>query len=384
MLDSYRPSWMTEEHELLAATARRFTDEEIIPNDDRWRKQHRVDKETWRKAGELGLLCTDVPEEYGGIGGDFGHDAVIYRELARAAEFGFTGGRAVHAIVAHYILNCGTEAQKRQWLPRMARGEAIGAIAMTEPNAGSDLKGIRTRAAQRGDAYVLNGSKTYISNALNMGVLLVVAKTDRDAGSKGISLLLMEPHGTPGFSVGRVLDKIGMPSQDTCELFFQDCEVPAQNLLGGTEGRGMYQLMSELPYERAIIGYVASCYMARAVELTIDYTKERKAFGQTIFDFQNSRFTLAELATKTTVARVFSDFIVGEQIAGRLDSATASMAKWWNTDMLDDVVDECLQLFGGAGYMNEYPIARLYADARVMRIFGGANEVMKELISRSL
>ncbi len=384
MLENARPSWMTEEHELLAAMARRFTDEQIIPNDERWRKQHRVDQETWQKAGELGLLCTDVPEAYGGIGGDFGHDAVIYRELSRAVEFGFTGGRAVHAIVAHYILNCGTDAQKRRWLPRMARGEAIGAIAMTEPNAGSDLKGVRTRAERRGDAYIVNGSKTFISNALNMGVLLLVAKTDRDAGSKGISLLLMDPHRTPGFSVGRVLDKIGMPSQDTCELFFQDCEVPAGGLLGGTEGRGMYQMMAELPYERAIIGYIASCYMTRAVELTIAYTKERRAFGQAIFDFQNSRFTLAEVATKATVARVFSDFIVGERIAGRLDSATASMAKWWNTDMLDDVVDECLQLFGGAGYMNEYPIARLYADARVMRIFGGANEIMKELISRSL
>jgi len=384
VLDNYRPSWMTEEHELCAATARRFTDEEVIPNDERWRKQHRVDKETWRKAGELGLLCTDVPEEYGGVGGDFGHDAVIYRELARATEFGFTGGRAVHAIVAHYILNCGSDAQKRHWLPRMARGEAIGAIAMTEPDAGSDLKGIRTRAERRGDAYILNGSKTFISNALNMGVLLLVAKTDRDEGSKGLSLLLMEPHATPGFSVGRVLDKIGMPSQDTCELFFEDCAIPAQNVLGGAEGRGMYQMMSELPYERAIIGYVATCYMARAVELAIDYTRQRRAFGQTLFDFQNSRFKLAEVATTATVARVFGDFVVGERIAGRLDSTLASMAKWWSTDMLGDVVDECLQLFGGAGYMNEYPIARLYADARVMRIFGGANEIMKELISRSL
>jgi acyl-CoA dehydrogenase len=384
MLDNYRPAWMTEEHDLLAATARRFTEQEIVPNDERWRQQHRVDKEAWKKAADLGLLLTDVPEAYGGVGGDFGHDAVIYRELSRASEFGFTGGRAVHAIAAHYILNCGTDTQKQYWLPRMASAEAIGAIAMTEPGAGSDLKGVRTRAERRGDRYVINGSKTYISNALNMGVLLVVAKTDRDAVSQAMSLMLMEPHGTPGFSVGRVLDKIGMPSQDTCELFFQDCEIPAENVLGGVEGRGMYQLMGELPYERAIIGYVASCYMQRAVELTIDYTKERKAFGQTIFEFQNSRFTLAELATKATVARVFSDFIVAERIAGRLDSATASMAKWWNTDMLDDVVDECLQLFGGAGYMNEYPIARMYADARVMRIFGGANEIMKELISRSL
>jgi acyl-CoA dehydrogenase len=384
MLESYRPGWMTEEHELLADTARRFTEQEVVPNDEQWRKQHRVDKQTWKKAGELGLLCTDVPEAYGGMGGDFGHDAVIYRELTRANEFGFTGGRAVHAITSHYILNCATEAQKKTWLPRMASGDAIGAVAMTEPGAGSDLKGVRTRAERRGDRYVINGSKTYISNALNMGVLLVVAKTDRDAGSKGMSLILMEPHGTPGFSVGRVLDKIGMASQDTCELFFQDCEVPAENVLGGAEGRGMYQLMDQLPYERAIIGHIASCFMERAVALTIEYTKDRKAFGQTIFEFQNSRFKLAELATKATIARVFSDFTITQRIAGKLDSSTASMSKWWNTDTLGEIVDECLQLFGGAGYMNEYPIARMYADARVMRIFGGANEIMKELISRSL
>jgi acyl-CoA dehydrogenase len=217
-----------------------------------------------------------------------------------------------------------------------------------------------------------------------MGVLLVVAKTDPAAGSKGMSLILMEPHGTPGFAVGRVLDKIGMPSQDTCELFFQDCEVSAENVLGGVEGRGMYQLMDQLPYERAVLGLVATYGMERAVALTIEYTKDRKAFGQSIFDFQNSRFTLAELATKATVARVFADFIVEQRIAGTLDTATASMAKWWSTDTYCEVVDECLQLFGGAGYMNEYPIARMYADARVMRIFGGANEIMKDLIARSL
>jgi acyl-CoA dehydrogenase len=262
--------------------------------------------------------------------------------------------------------------------------EAIGAIAMTEPGAGSDLKGVRTRAERHGHKYVINGSKTYISNALNMGVLLLVAKTDPAAGSKGISLILMEPHGTPGFSVGRVLDKIGLQSQDTCELFFQDCEVPVDNVLGGVEGRGMYQLMDQLPYERAIVGLVAAYSMERAVALTIEYTKDRKAFGQPIFDFQNSRFKLAELATKATVARVFADFIVGQRIAGTLDSTTASMAKWWSTDAYCEVVDECLQLFGGAGYMNEYPIARMFTDARVMRIFAGTNEIMKEMIARSL
>jgi acyl-CoA dehydrogenase len=375
---------MSEEHDLLAATARRFTDEEVIPNDARWRKLHRVDKETWKKAGELGLLCTDIPDAYGGMGGDFGHDAVIYRELSRANEFGFTGGRCVHAIVAHYFRNCGTEEQKRHWLPRMASGDTIGAIAMTEPGAGSDLKGVRTRAVRKGDRYIINGSKTYISNALNMGVLILVAKTEPEAGSKGVSLFVMDPYNTPGFTVGRVLDKIGMASSDTCELFFQDCEVPAENLLGGVEGRGMYQLMDQLPYERAVIALTAACTMERAVELTIAYTKERKAFGQPVFEFQNSRFKLAELATQARVARVFMDFVIAERIAGRLDDTTASMAKWWTTQGACDVVDECLQLFGGAGYMNEYPIARLYADVRVMKIFGGANEIMKDLIARSL
>jgi acyl-CoA dehydrogenase len=384
MLNGYRAAWMTEEHELLASMARRFTEEEVVPNDERWRKEHRVDKSTWKKAGELGLLCTDVPETYGGMGGDFGHDAVIYRELAQSSEIGFSAGRAVHAIAAHYILNCGTEAQKEYWLPRMATGEAIGAIAMTEAGAGSDLKGIRTSAQRSGDNYVINGSKTYISNALNMGVLILVAKTDSAAGSKGISLILLEPHGMPGFSVGRVLDKIGMPSQDTCELFFDNCEVPVENILGGVEGRGMYQLMDQLPYERAMLGLICAYLTERAVALTVEYTKERKAFGQPIFDFQNSRFKLAELATKATVARVFADYIVAQRMAGKLDTNIASMSKWWGTDVYCEVVDECLQLFGGAGYMNEYPIARMYADARVMRIFGGTNEIMKELIARSL
>lgn len=384
MLENYRPAWMTEEHDMLADTARRFATEELIPNDARWREQRCVDKAAWLKAGEIGLLLSDIPESYGGMGGDFSHQAVIARELSLATEFGFTGGTAVHAIVSHYLLECGTEAQKQKWLPRMAAGEAIGAIAMTEPGAGSDLKGVRTRAVRRGDTYVINGSKTYISNALNMGLLILVAKTDPEAGSKGMSLLLIEPHGTPGFTVGRVLDKMGAHSQDTCEIFFQDCEVPVENVLGGVEGQGMYQLMAQLPYERAFLGVMAGAFTERAVELTLAYTKDRKAFGQSVFDFQNSRFTLADLATKAAVARVFNDFIISQRIAGKLDSTTASMTKLWSTETLGDVVDKGLQLFGGAGYMNEYPIARMYADARVMRIFAGSNEIMKELISRSL
>ena len=384
MLEHYQPHWMSEEHILLGDTARRFTAEHIAPNDEHWRSQHRVDLAAWTTAGALGLLLTDVPDAYGGIGGDFGHEAVIYRELARATEFGFTMGRAVHAITAHYILHCGTEEQKRAWLPRMAAGEAIGAIGMTEPGAGSDLKGVRTRAERRGDKFVINGSKTYISNALNMGILLLVAKTDPDAGSKGMSLILLDPRNLPGCSVGRVLDKVGMHSQDTCELFFDNCEVPAENVLGGVAGQGMYQLMSQLPYERAIIGVIAAAYAEQALAMTLEYTKDRKAFGKPLFDLQNTRFRLADIATSVTVGRVFNDFIVSQRIAGALDSGTASMTKVWSTEALGDIVDQCVQLYGGAGYMNEYPIARLYADVRVMRIFGGASEIMRELIARNL
>ena len=379
-----RPPWMSEGHEMLADTARRFVRETITPNDALWRAQHQVDKSAWCKAGELGLLLTDVPGDYGGMDGDFGHAVVLYRALAESVESGFATGCMVHSIVAHYVLSCGTEEQKKQWLPRMASGECIGAVAMTEPGAGSDLKGIRTTAVLDGDHYIVNGSKTYISNALNMGLLVLVAKTEPKAGSKGVSLLLMDPHATPGFRVGQVLDKIGMQAQDTCELFFDNCRVPAANLLGGTEGRGMYQLMDQLPYERAIIGVYAAALMAHAVALAVDWCKQRQVFGKPLIELQNTRFKLAEAATKAEVARVFMDDIVQRQVAGTLDSVTASMAKSWGTQAYGEVVDECLQLFGGAGYMNEFPIARMYTDARVMRIFGGTNEIMKELIARAL
>ncbi|MES2992447.1 MAG: acyl-CoA dehydrogenase family protein [Pseudomonadota bacterium] len=379
-----RPAWMSEGHELLADTARRFVREAIDPNDARWRAQHRVDKAAWQRAGELGLLLTDVPGAYGGMDGDFGHEVAIYRALAESPEMGFAAGRMVHAIVAHYVLACGTEAQKTHWLPKMAAGDCIGAIAMTEPGAGSDLKGIRTTAVLDGDHYVVNGSKTYISNALNMGLLVLVAKTDPAAGSKGVSLLLMDPHATPGFRCGPVLDKIGMHAQDTCELFFDDCRVPAANLLGGTEGRGMYQLMDQLPYERALIGVYSAALMARAVALTVEWCKQRQVFGKPLIELQNTRFQLAEASTRAEVARVFVDDVIRRQIDGTLDGTTASMAKWWVTQTHGEVVDACLQLFGGAGYMNEVPIARMYADARVMRIFGGTNEIMKELIARTL
>lgn len=379
-----RSPWITESHGMLADTALRFAQEEVAPHDAKWRAQHRVDKSAWLKAGALGLLLTDVPAEYGGMDGDFGHEAVIIRALAQQPESGFATGRMVHAIVSHYILGCGTEAQKKYWLPKMASGECIGAVAMTEPGAGSDLKGIRTTAVRDGGDYVINGSKTYISNALNMGVLVVVAKTDPAAGSKGVSLILMEPHTTEGFRVGQVLDKMGIQAQDTCELFFDNCRVPAENLLGGDQGRGMYQLMDQLPYERAVIGVYAAALTAQAVKLTVDWCNERKAFGQVLLNFQNTRFKLAEIATKADIARVYMDSIIQQRVEGTLSGPTASMAKWWGTQTYCDVIDECVQLFGGAGYMNEYPIARMYTDARVMKIFGGTNEIMKELIARAL
>jgi acyl-CoA dehydrogenase len=290
----------------------------------------------------------------------------------------------VHSIAAHYVLNHGTEEQKRLFLPRMASGELIGAIGMTEPGAGSDLKGIRTRAVRDGDHYVVNGSKIFITNGFLAGVIALVVKTDPAPGSKSISLLMVETQDLPGYRVGRVLDKMGMQSQDTAELFFENVRVPVANLLGGEEGKGMYQLMSDLPYERVIIAVCGVASMEGALQETLRYTKERKAFGQSVYEFQNTKFKLAEVATVTRVARSFIDECIGKVAAGQLDTVTASMAKWWVTDMQQKVLDECVQLHGGYGYMNEYLVCRMFADSRVQRIYGGTNEIMKEVISRSL
>jgi len=384
MIPGYRPSWMSDELDTLSDVVRRFAEKELIPNDDKWRKQHRVDREAWEKSGALGLLLADVPETCGGAGSHFGHEAVIYRELIAAGDNAYTMGRAVHAIVARYLLDCGTEAQKHKWLPGMARGEIVGAIAMTEPGTGSDLQGVRTRAAKRGNEFIINGAKTFISNGANAGLIIVVAKTGADQGSKGMSLILLDPSNTPGFRLGRVLEKIGMDGQDTCELFFDECAVPAENVLGLAEGAGFVQLMQQLPYERTIISVIASASIERALNLTVDYTRQRRAFGQALIEFQNTRFTLAEVKTMATMGRVFIDFLVERAIVGTLDTVTASMGKWWSTEEQCRAVDRCLQLFGGYGYMWEYPIARMYADARVQKIYGGANEIMKELIARSL
>lgn len=379
---TFRRSWTDPDLEQYRDTVVRFIDEHMLPGDEAARKQGHVGHALWRKAGETGLLCTDIPEAWGGGGGDFRHEAVLYEEMARRSLTGMNS--SVHSIVAHYFLNHGTEDQKRRYLPRMARGEMVGAIAMTEPGTGSDLQGIRTRAARDGDNYVINGAKTFISNGFLAGVVLVVCKTDPAKGAAGTSILIVETDHCPGYRVGRVLDKMGLKAQDTSELFFDEVRVPASQLLGGQEGQGFYQLMADLPYERLIIGLTALAAMEGAYEATLQYVRERKAFGQAIADFQNTRFKLAEVATEIQVGRAFIDRCVELLLRGELDTATASMAKLWGSEAQGRVIDTCLQLFGGYGYMNEYLIARMYTDARIQRIYGGTSEIMKEVIARAL
>jgi acyl-CoA dehydrogenase len=382
MAIDFTPSWMNEELALVRDTAVRFIDSEMAPQDEAARKRGHVGHGIWRRAGELGLLCADIPEEFGGSGGDFRHEAVFHQEMARR---GLTGmNAAVHSIVAHYLLNHGTADQKRRYLPPMARGELVGAIAMTEPGAGSDLQGIRTTAARNDAGYLINGAKTFISNGYLAGLVLVVARTDPAQKAKGMSILIVETAERPGYRVGRLLDKIGLKAQDTTELFFDDVQVGPDAVLGGEEGRGFYQLMGDLPYERTMIGVSAVAAMEGAFDATLHYTREREAFGQPLADFQNTRFKLAEIATSVKVARVFVDRCVEDLVAGRLDTASASMLKYWSSDLQNRVIDDCLQLFGGYGYMNEYLIGRMYVDARIQRIYGGTNEIMKEVIARAL
>ena len=376
------PSWMNPELESFRDAVRRFVQSEIAPHGERWRAQQHVDRALWHKAGEMGLLAADIPEEYGGSGGNFAHMAIVFEELGYAGDMAF--GLHVHAIVAHYLLNQGTEEQRRHYLPKLASGEMIAAIAMSEPGAGSDLKGIRTTAVKGSDGYRLNGSKTFISNGYLADLILVVAKTDPAGGAKGISLMMLETKENPGFRVGRILEKVGQKGQDTCELFFDEAYVALDGVLGGEEGRGFVQLMTELPYERTIIGVAGVAAIERALALTVEHAKERKAFGQALIEMQNTRFVLAEIKTEATVARIFIDRCVEDMLAGRMDTVRASMAKYWISDLQCKVVDQCVQLFGGYGYMLEYPIAQMYVDARVQRIYGGANEIMKEIIARSL
>ncbi|MBI1621063.1 acyl-CoA dehydrogenase family protein [Aquamicrobium sp. cd-1] len=363
--------------------AQRFLEAEIASRYEEFEKNEIFDRESWLKAGANGLLCASMPEEYGGAGGTFAHESAILEAISHVGVDGF--GIGLHnSIVAPYILYYGSEEQKKKWLPKMASGEMIGAIAMTEPGAGSDLQGVKTRAEKDGNHYRINGSKTFITNGQMADLIVVVTKTDPEKGAKGTSLIVVETEGLEGFQRGRNLDKIGLKSNDTSELFFNDVRVPTANLLGDEEGQGFVQLMQQLPQERLQIGATAVAMSERALALTIDYVKERKAFGKSVMDFQNTQFKLAELKTEVTVGRVFYNDCVARHIRGELDPATASMAKYWLSDLQGKVVDQCLQLFGGYGYMNEYPIARMFRDARVQRIYGGTNEIMKLLIARTL
>ncbi|THF55821.1 acyl-CoA dehydrogenase family protein [Ollibium composti] len=378
-----KPAWITEDVAMLYDMVHRFLVDEIAPHYDDYEKNEIVDRSAWEKAGAAGLLCASMPEEYGGAGGTFAHESAIIEAIGHVGVDGF--GIGLHnAIVAPYILHYGSEEQKKKWLPRMASGELIGAIAMTEPGAGSDLQGVKTRAEKVGNQYRINGSKTFITNGQNANLIVTVTKTDPAKGAKGTSLIVVETDEVDGFERGRNLDKIGLKANDTSELFFNDVAVPTANLLGAEEGQGFIQLMQQLPQERLMIGTTAIAMAERALAATIDYVKERQAFGQKIIDFQNTQFKLAELKTEISIGRTFYNDCVARHLAGGLDPATASMAKYWLSDLQGRVVDECLQLFGGYGYMNEYPIARMYRDARVQRIYGGTNEIMKLLIARSL
>lgn len=376
-----RPIWWTEELGILEESLIRFFETEYLPHEAEWEKAHAVPRAFWEKAGEAGILGISLPEEFGGSGGSIHHDAVLFDVLGRLGITGF--GIHVHLIAAHYVLTYGSDAQKAAWLPKLASGEWIGAIAMTEPGTGSDLKAVKTKAVRDGGDLVLSGSKIFISNGINANFVVVVAKTGGE-GAKGVSLIGFPTDGVDGFRRGRNLEKIGQKAQDTAELFFDGARVPAENLLGGEEGRGFYQLMEQLPYERLMLAIGAIGFIDRALDLTRAYAKERTAFGQPIGRFQNTAFRLAEMATEARIGRVFVEDCVAKFAAGRLDVPTVSMAKWWTTEKQCEIVDACLQVFGGYGYMLEYPIARLWADSRVQKIYGGTNEIMKELISRSL
>ena len=363
-------------------SVRKFFETEAVPHHPRWEKAGQVDREIWTKAGELGFLCPTMPEEYGGVGADFRYSAVVNEEASRLGLSGI--GFPLHSdIVAPYILHYGSEEQKQKYIPKLISGEMVGAIAMPEPGAGSDLQGVKTTAIKQGDHYVLNGSKTFITNGQLADLVIVVAKTDPKEGAKGTSLLLVEAN-SPGFSKGKNLEKVGMKAQDTSELFFQDVQVPLENLLGGREGMGFVQLMQELPQERLIVAVTALAASEAALEWTLAYAKERKAFGKPIMAFQNTRFKLAELKAEITAGRVFVDRCIELHLEKKLDVPTAAMLKQWSTDLQCKVMDECVQLHGGYGYMWEYPIARAWADARVQRIYAGTNEIMKEIVARSL
>ena len=371
----------SSDHELFRASVRKFFEKEAAPFHAQWEKQGHIDRQLWNKAGDAGLLCSHIPEEYGGMGADFLYSAVVIEEISRLGLSGI--GFSLHSdIVAPYILHYGSETLKHKYLPCLVSGELVSAIAMTEPGAGSDLQGVKTTAVLDGDEYVINGSKTFITNGFLADLVIVVAKTDPKAGAKGTSLFVVEA-GTPGFDKGKRLEKVGMKAQDTSELFFHNVRIPKDNLLGQA-GQGFAYLMQELPQERLTVAIGAVSSAEAALQWTLDYTRDRKAFGKAITDFQNTRFKLAEIATEVQIGRVFIDRCLELHLKGELDVPTAAMTKYWGSDLQCKVLDECVQLHGGYGFMWEYPIARAWADARVQRIYAGTNEIMKEIIARSV
>jgi acyl-CoA dehydrogenase len=370
-------------HEALRHSLREFLAAEVTPHLDRWEQQGHVDREVWRKAGQAGFLCMTLPAQYGGAGTDYRACALLREEMARAGVSGTALGMGLHSdVIAPLFHRLGTTAQKDRWLPRMVRGEAIAALAMTEPDAGSDLRAIRTTARREGDEYVINGSKIFITNGWQADFVLLMAKTDPQAGGKGISLILVEAD-RPGFTKGEPLRKLSLRMEDTCELFFKDVRVPAANLVG-EEGKGLAHLMVELPWERLQIAISAQCAAEAALEWTVAYVKQRQAFGAPLMELQNTRFKLADCATEVELGRVFIDRCIELALAGELTNTAASMAKLWCTELQARVTDECLQLHGGYGILWKFPIARAYADARVQRIYAGTNEIMKEIVARTL
>jgi acyl-CoA dehydrogenase len=379
----HQSAWMNPELGVFRDSFRRFLTANLAPRAEGWRKAKMVERDAWRALGEMGALLPSVPEAYGGIGGNFAFEAAVIEDITTLVPDMATGVSVHSAIVAQYILNYGSQEQKQRWLPKMARGEFVGAIAMTEPGAGSDLQAVRTSAKREGNAYVLNGQKTFITNGQAADLVIVVARTG-EPGAKGLSLIVVETAECDGFRRGRSLDKIGLHASDTAELFFDNAVAAPENLLGAEEGQGFVQLMQQLPQERLILAVGSVAAMESALALTIDYTKQRKAFGKPIFEFQNTAFKLAERKTEATIARVFVDFCIERMIGGELDTVMASMAKYWCSQKQAETVDECLQLHGGYGYMEEYPIARMFVDARIQKIYGGANEIMKVIIARSL
>ena len=383
MLDTYNPPWMTEDLEIFKDAVNKFYTREFAPHSEKWTKQGMVDRDAWNKAGAAGLLCASIPEEFGGAGGDYRHEAILAEEMERTGVVGF--GNTVHSLIcAHYLNAYGTDEQKAHILQKMASGEMVCAIAMTEPGTGSDLQSVKTTALKEGNQYVINGSKTFISNGQHADLVIVVAKTDPSQGAKGISLMLVETNGTEGFARGRNLDKMGQHAADTSELFFDNVKVPATSVLGGEEGRGFYQLMQQLPAERLIIAAQGLGAMERAIDITVEYTRERKTFGNAIFDYQNTQYKLAECKATWMAARAMVDQLTMQLLKGELDANSAAAAKFWVTERQCEVIDTCLQFFGGYGYMDEYPISRMYTDARVQRIYGGSNEIMRMLVARSL